>query len=164
MRDIMSGIATRPGKPDIMTRNLMPARVITPERSMKRDDKTRQEVISSDTTQIPGGQSINVVTNHNIHLDRKEWMFRGIVGGIGNILAFPFRLIGNIITKIFEAIIGALKIALLIVMVPTLIWLGLELKEKLSEQESVEAGAQVLIEQAGEVANGTKKAISGTSE
>lgn len=113
---------------------------------------------------LPNGQNINVITNHNIHLERNEWLFRGVVGGIGKVLAFPFRLLEKMITSIFEAIFGMLKTAIIILLVPTLIWAGIILQQKMSQQENIEDGTQLLVDQASEVVSGTKKAIEKKAE
>lgn len=113
---------------------------------------------------VPGlGQNVNVTTNHNIHLSRKEWMFRGIVGTLGNAVAWPFRFVAEIIKEIVLGIIGMVlgivKVAVLIVAIPTLIWLGLQLQAHLQSAESVEEGTVMVTDQAGQFADGVSKGL-----
>lgn len=117
---------------------------------------------------LPTGQNINVVTNHNIHLPFKEWMLRGVVGGIGSVFAFPFRLIGDAITSIVQGIIGGIigivKLAIIVILLPTLAWLGIVLMGEMQEQESVEEGSAALVDHAGDfitgVSNGVDKGLN----
>ena len=112
---------------------------------------------------MPNGQNINVVTNHNIHLPFKEWILRGIVGSLGAVLAFPFRVIGNAVNTLVEGVIGIIKIAIIIVLAPTLAWLGFMLLGEMQEQDSVEGGTAAIVEHAGDVASGIGKGIDGES-
>lgn len=104
------------------------------------------------------GQVINMAFNTpSPHLTFKEWMARGVVGGIGKVLAFPFAFIGNIINAIGLAAVGLLKMIALIILVPTLLWLGIMLMHKLSQTESIEEGAAM-------IATDAKRAASGVGE
>lgn len=113
---------------------------------------------------LPGGQNLNVVTNHNTHLSRKEWIVRGIVGALGNAVAWPFRLIGDLISQllggIIAALLGILKIAIIIIAVPTLLWLGFLLLEQMQSAESVEEGAGIVVDNAGSLADGVVNAVA----
>lgn len=106
------------------------------------------------------GQNINVVTNTNQHLPFREWLIRGLLVSVGNALAFPFRLIGTAISTIVTGVIGIIKIAIIIVLIPTLIWLGIMLQQNMQSQESVESGTAEMLEQAGKVVDGIGKGIS----
>ena len=106
------------------------------------------------------GQNINVVTNTNQHLPFREWLIRGLLGSVGNALAFPFRLIGTAISAIVTGVIGIVKIAVIIVLIPTLIWLGIMLQQNMQSQESVESGTAEMVNQAGKVVDGIEKGIS----
>lgn len=110
---------------------------------------------------LPNGQSINVVTNHNVHLPFREWMLRGVVGAFGNLLAFPFRMIGNALNSMVEGVIGILKIAIIMILGPTLIWLGFMLLADMQQEDSVESGAATIVNRAGDVATGVGKGIDG---
>lgn len=125
---------------------------------------TREEADGSQVAQtvLPTGQNINVVTNHNIHLPFREWLLRGLIGSVGSALAFPFRLFGEAVSSVVQGVIGIIKIAIIIILVPTLIWLGVELQAMMQEQESVEAGAAEMVNQAGQVVDGVSRGISGS--
>lgn len=109
---------------------------------------------------LPTGQNINVVTNHNIHLPFRDWLLRGLIGAVGSALAFPFRLVGGVLNSIAQGVVSILKMAIIVVLIPTLIWLGIELQEKMQEQASVEDGAAEMVHQAGDVVSGIGKGIS----
>lgn len=109
---------------------------------------------------VEGGQTIGVNVNTNTQLSTKDWLIRSVLGAIGKALAFPFRLLAAIVETIFEAIIGILKIAAIVILVPTLIWLGFLLKDMLSEAESVEEGAGIFIEAGKSAATGAGDALA----
>lgn len=95
---------------------------------------------------IPTGQTINVNMNTpSPHLSFKEWMARGVVGGIGKVLAFPFKLVGTGMEAAVTGIVSIIKIAVIVVMIPTLIWLGLKLQASLSTSQSIEEGAAKVV-------------------
>lgn len=110
--------------------------------------------------QLVNGQTINVVTNHNLHLSFREWMLRGVVGAVGTSLAFPFRLIESAATGIVQALIGIAKLAAIIILVPTLIWLGVQLHQQMVTKDSVEEGAAYLTQKTGEFATGVARGVS----
>lgn len=114
--------------------------------------------------QLPGGSNLNVITNHNVHLSRREWLFRGVVGAFGNACAWPFRLfadlVGYLLKGVIGAVIGVLKVALIIIAVPTLLWLGLQVLEMVQSADNVEDGAAMVTEQAGEFASGVNKGVN----
>ena len=119
------------------------------------------------STYIPGqnssglaGQQINVVTNNNIHLSLKEWMIRGTIGGIGNAFAWPFRLAASVLSGLFHSVIGFVKIAFIIVLAPTLLWLGIKLQDELSAQNDVSEGTAIIVDHAKEVGNGIQKGVN----
>ena len=109
--------------------------------------------------QVPG-LGINVNTNHNIHLSFKEWMLRGVVGGVGSVLAFPFRLVGEMLRALGEGLIKIVTALVLILLVPTFIWLGIMLKEEMSTYDNVEDGTAAMVDHAGEFADGVGKGLS----
>lgn len=107
------------------------------------------------------GQVINMAFNTpSPHLTFKEWMARGVVGGIGKVLAFPFAFAGNMITAAGNAVIGLVKMAILIVLVPTLLWLGVMLYQKVSKAQSIEEGTAMIVTDAKKVGNGIGNSIS----
>lgn len=139
------------------------------ERSVEVQGETDAYGNHSIGGQLPGGPSLNVITNHNVHLSRKEWLFRGVVGAVGNALAWPFRLfadlVGYLLKGIIGAVIGVVKVALIIIAVPTLLWLGLQVLEMARSAESAEDGAAMVTEQAGALASGVSKGLDkGLSE
>lgn len=113
---------------------------------------------------VPGGQSINVLTNHNIHLPRNEWLFRGIVGALGHAAAWPFRLVAQAISAavvgVVNSVLSLVKMALIVIAIPTLIWLGIELRDELQTADSVETGTVIVTDHAGEVIDGVSKGLS----
>ncbi len=109
----------------------------------------------------PHAQQINVVTNNAaMNLPFKEWLLRGLVGGVGRAAAWPFALAGRLVEKIFGAVIGFVKIAALIIMVPTLIWLGLMLREELATADSVENGTALIVDHAEDVTTGIGRGLT----
>lgn len=106
------------------------------------------------------GQTINVVTNHNIHLSFKEWILRGLVGSIGQALAFPFRLIGDAVTGLVMGAIGIIKVALMAIILPTMFWVGWLLLDKMREAESVEEGTAIMVNEAGNAVKGVSKGLT----
>lgn len=161
---------------DLKSSSFPREREALPERYPRHNKVTpmgsEQEIIQAGDTSMArgvatpmhGNQNINVTTNQNIHLERKEWIFRGIIGGIGNVLAFPFRLIADVITGIAMSILGLIKMAAIVVLFPTLIWAGFQLMQIVSEQDSIEGGAKVIAENAGEAAKGIGSAITSSEE
>lgn len=113
---------------------------------------------------LPTGQNLNVVTNHNVHLSRREWVFRGLVGALGMAAAWPFKLIADLISQvlggIISAILGFFKVALIIIAIPTLLWLGIMLMNQLQSAESVEEGTAMVVDHAGSFADGVNKGIA----
>ena len=88
------------------------------------------------------GQNISVnVTSANPNLSFKEWMLRGVVGGAGNLVAFPFRLIGKGLEALMMGVIGIVKTAIIIILIPTLIWAGYILQQHISHANSVHEAA-----------------------
>ena len=134
-----------------------------PTNSKETMPATHEQADGSQVAQtvLPTGQNINVVTNHNIHLPFREWLLRGLIGSFGTALAFPFRLFGDAVSSVVQGAIGIIKIGIIIVLIPTLIWLGIELQQMMQEQESVEAGAAEIVNQAGQVVDGVSRGISG---
>ena len=110
---------------------------------------------------LPNGQNISVVTNHNIHLPFKDWLLRGILGSVGSVFAFPFRVVGNAINGLVEGVIGIVKMAIILILAPTLIWLGMQLLAEMKEQESIEAGTATVVDHAGSMVSGIGKGLDG---
>lgn len=107
-----------------------------------------------------GPGNINVVTNHNLHLPFKDWMARGVVGGVGSVLAFPFKLVGDIISALANGILSLVKMAVMVVLFPTLLWMGYQLQQSMQEEESVEDGTAAIVDHAEDVVSGIGKGIS----
>jgi hypothetical protein len=101
------------------------------------------------------GQNISVnVTSASPHLPFGEWVKRGVLSALGNGLMFFPRLVGRAVEAIVLGLIGILKAAAVIVLVPTLIWLGILLQQHVSHAHSVREGAASAAVQGGEALKG----------
>lgn len=101
------------------------------------------------------GQHISVnVTSADPNLSLGEWIRRGVLSALGNGLLFPFRLLGKLIEGVMMGVLGIVRVAILIVLVPTLIWAGIMLQQHLSKADSVREGAASATVQGGEVLKG----------
>lgn len=108
--------------------------------------------------QLPTGQVINVSMNApSPHLSFKEWMARGVVGGIGGALTWPFRFVGNVIEEIAKAIVGVLKWAIIVILLPALAIVGFKLAGKLTSSATIEDGAASLVYDGRHAVNGIAK-------
>ena len=97
----------------------------------------------------------------NIHLPFKDWLLRGILGSVGSLFAFPFRVVGNAINGLVDGVIGIVKMAIILILAPTLIWLGMQLLAEMKEQESIEAGTATVVDHAGSMVSGIGKGLDG---
>ncbi len=108
--------------------------------------------------QLPTGQVINVSMNApSPHLTFKEWMARGVVGGIGGALTWPFRFVGNVLEEIAKAIVGVLKWAIIVILLPALAIVGFKLAGQLTSSETIEDGAASLVYDGRHAVNGLAK-------
>jgi glycerol-3-phosphate acyltransferase PlsY len=111
------------------------------------------------------GQTINMSFNApSPHLTFKEWMARGVVGGVGHVFAFPFVFSGKIITAAGTAAVELLKMAVLIILIPTLLWMGFMLFQKVSQSQSIEEGAAMIVTDAKKVGTGVSNGISSEAK
>lgn len=101
------------------------------------------------------GQNISVnVSSASPHLPMGEWIKRGILSALGNGLMFFPRLLGRLFEALLMGVLGIVKVAVIIVLVPTLIWAGYHLQQHLSNSGSVREGAASATVQGGEVLKG----------
>lgn len=108
--------------------------------------------------QLPTGQVINVSMNApSPHLTFKEWMARGVVSGIGGALTWPFRFIGNVLEEIAKAIVGVLKWAIIVILLPALAIVGFKLAGQLTSSATIEDGAASLVYDGRHAVNGLAK-------
>lgn len=101
----------------------------------------------------------NVAVNNNGNFFRpwKEELALSLGKAIGNFFAWPVRLIGGIAEGVINAGLGILKLVLMAVIAPTLIYTGIEMYEASQAGESAtEAAAEV-----GEQAVGLMGAVLG---
>lgn len=113
----------------------------------------------------PTGQIINVSMNApSPHLEFKDWMARGVVGGVGKVAAWPFRLVGMTLESTALAIVdvfkSVIKTALIVVLIPTLFLVGIRLMNKMSESATIEGGAASMMHDGRHAVNGLGKGIS----
>lgn len=114
---------------------------------------------------LPTGQVINVSMNApNPNLEFKEWMARGVVGGIGKLAAWPFKLIGMTVESIALGIVDIfktiLKWALILVLAPLLIMAGIRMMDQVSESDTIEEGARTVIHDGRHAVNGIGKGLT----
>lgn len=101
------------------------------------------------------GQNISVnVAAASPHLPFGEWVKRGVLSALGNGLMFFPRLLGRLIEALLMGVLGIFKAAIIIVLIPTLIWAGYLLQQKLSHAASVREAATSATVQGGEVLKG----------
>ena len=113
------------------------------------------------TSMLPTGQSITVNMNApNPNLSFKEWALRGFVGALGRAAQWPFQLVARIIEAIARAAVGILKWAAIVLLFPTLIWLGSQLQHRMAQQHSIEAGASMIAHDARRAAHGVRQGMS----
>lgn len=149
---VLPGKATRPMNPDVMAS--VPAGVHS-------DSMSQMMAAMPNSMTTPMGQTINVVMNApSPHLSFKEWMARGMVGGVGKVAAFPFRLVGVVMEGTANAVVTIVKMAIIIILVPTLLMLGIALHQRLSSNGSVEAGAADMMHQGRHAVSGMAKGLT----
>lgn len=101
------------------------------------------------------GQNISVnVSSASPHLPMGEWIKRGILAALGNALLFFPRLLGRLFEALLMGVLGIAKVAVIIMLVPTLIWAGYHLQQHLANADSVREGAASATVQGGEVLKG----------
>ncbi|MFZ3481724.1 hypothetical protein [Sphingomonas sp. 3-13AW] len=101
------------------------------------------------------GQNISVnVSAPSPHLSFGEWAKRGVLSALGNGLLFVPRLLGRLLEAILMGLLGILKVAAIIVLIPTLIWAGYRLQQHVSTSTSVREAASSVTVQGGEVLKG----------
>jgi hypothetical protein len=110
---------------------------------------------------LPTGQSINVSMNApSPHLSFKEWMQRGIVGGLGNAAAWPFRLVAKMVEEVFRVIINLFGKLILFVLLPTALILGYKMAMKITQADTVEQGAVEIMHHGRHAADGMAKGLT----
>jgi hypothetical protein len=136
--------------------------------AMPKEGDAVQIVVPGEATQHmhpamagASGQVINMAFNApSPHLTFKEWMARGVVGGFGKVLAFPFTLAGSMLTSAGNAIVDLVKMAVLIILIPTLLWMGFMLYQKVSKSQSIEEGTAMIVTDAKRIGTGVSNGIA----
>lgn len=150
------------GKPTPMAMPLSAGPVAGPVMT-GADGSQSQQLAQMGIPMVPGmpipqaGQTITVNMNApSPHLPMKEWMLRGVVGGLGHVLAFPFLLIRDAVQHSMKLVFKAIGILL----IPTLLMAGCQLRYMVERANSGEQGAQTVIEQGRHVLRGIGKGAS----
>ena len=90
----------------------------------------------------PGsGTNVSVNNNGNFYRPWKEELALSFGKSVGNFFAFPIRLIGNIFEGIVSAGIGVIKLILIAVIAPTLLYTGMQMYHAGQNGESSTAAA-----------------------
>lgn len=111
--------------------------------------------------QLPTGQTINVSMNApSPHLSFGEWVKRGIVAGIGNLLAWPFRFVGGMLEEVGRTIIRLLGKVVLLLLVPTLLIVGYKMAQHVTKAPSVEEGAAQVVHNGRHAVNGALRGFN----
>lgn len=91
---------------------------------------------------LPTGQTINVSMNApSNNLTFKEWALRGVVGGLGNAAAWPFRFLAGLAEDIARMLANLVGKIVMILLIPTALIVGYQMAMKVSKTESIEQGA-----------------------
>lgn len=110
------------------------------------------------THALPTGQTISVNMNApNPNLTLKEWMVRGVVGGVGRVVSWPFRLVGLVFEGIAHGVIKVVTWAMIIILVPTMLMLGSRLEKHMEHQNSVRSGAAEIMHEGRQAAQGIRQ-------
>lgn len=88
------------------------------------------------------------------HLPFRDWLARGVVSALGNLLAWPFRMMGEIAQSIAMAMIGILKVILMLVLIPSAIIIGLKIAAAQQEEDSIRGSAAAAVESVTEAGEG----------
>lgn len=102
----------------------------------------------------PGYNQMIAIGNASPHLPFKDWMARGVVSGLGRLVAWPFKLIGDIVQAIAMAIIGILKMILIIILIPSAIIIGLKIAAMQQEEDTIRGSAAAAVEGVVEAGDG----------
>lgn len=103
------------------------------------------------------------VSNNGVspHLPFRDWMLRGVVGGVGKMLAWPFQLVRDIINGIAFAILGIAKVLLMIILIPSAIILGLQIAASQSSEADIQTNAASATGSLGSVGAGVWQGLFG---
>jgi hypothetical protein len=111
--------------------------------------------------QATGGQSISVAMNApSPHLTTKEWAGRGILGALGNLVAWLPRLAGRMIEEIMRMFVGVFGKLMLIALVPCMLMIGVNLAMVAATYSTVEGGAADIVHKGRHALNGIGKGLT----
>lgn len=112
--------------------------------------------------QLPTGQTINVSMNApSPHLTFREWAARGLVAGVGSLLAWPFRLVGGVVEQAAHAVVAVLKWIMILLLLPTMLIVGAKMASDVTSAASVEEGVERIVHHGRHAVNGASKGASG---
>lgn len=114
---------------------------------------------------LPTGQVINVSMNApSPHLGFKEWMARGVVGGIGHAAAWPFVLVAKTVEGIALGIVdifkSLIKWAIILVLAPTLILVGIRMMHQVEKAPTIEGGVQTVVHNGRHAVDGIGRGLT----
>lgn len=111
--------------------------------------------------QAAGGQSISVAMNApSPHLTTKEWAGRGILGALGNLVAWLPRLAGRMIEEILRMFVGVFGKLMLVVLLPCMLMIGVNLAMVAATYGTVEGGAADIVHKGRHALNGIGKGLT----
>lgn len=123
-------------------RGLMPYAKTIPTEITEVDRHQHQEVDFPRESRVsPPSTSVNVNNNGQFYRPWREELALSFAKTIGNFFAWPFRLVGKLAEGILNAGIGIVKMMLLAVVAPTLIYTGLQMYQARAAGESSTAVA-----------------------
>ena len=115
-----------------------------------QDSLTQAMVPFAGSHLVPTGQTINVSMNApSPHLPFKEWVARGMVGGVGHFAAWPFRLVAMTLEGAALAIVDigktVLKMILIAVLIPAMLVIGIRLASHVNDAPTIAAGTRGIV-------------------
>ena len=111
----------------------------------------------------PGYNQMIAIGQASPHLPFRDWLARGVVSAIGRMLAWPFKLVGDILHSIAMAVVGIVKMIFIIVLIPSMLILGLKIAAMQQEEESVRGSAAAAAEGVMEAGKGAINGREGAS-
>lgn len=114
---------------------------------------------------LPTGQVINVSMNApSPHLGFREWMARGVVGGIGHAAAWPFVLVAKTVEGVALGVVdivkSLIKWAVILVLAPTLVLMGIRMMHQVENAPTIEGGAQTIVHNGRHAVDGIGRGLS----
>lgn len=111
--------------------------------------------------------AVNVAVNTSAYRPWKEELYLSGWKTFGNFLAFPFRLVGRLVEQLMLMMAGVLKIALMAVIMPSLLFAGFQFYQAHKDQPATETAHEVGkagIGLVGSVLGGAWDGIFGSDE